>query len=304
MSPRARQAAIAVFFLLLVLGVWRMWRASDAAPLDVATEEPPVTLETTFPDSPAPVASPSASRPADTSVPPNLDKLERARRIRAEIKISLSGLYAAERAFFTEAGRYSTDFDVVGWMPTSQKLSAKVGFLYPYQPPLDEYRDRMDRFDTDQAVEASKTFEDPDSHMSYQDSAIGVSMRSLGSYCETNCTADANGFEAIAAANLDDDDELDVWRINDRKELVHLFDDLEGRPPLNARGERIPSLPEDAGGDDEDIPLPPSPDQMPLAPPEMGQPPPEMGPPGFPQPDEFMPSEDVEPAPESGEPSE
>ncbi|MBX3019572.1 MAG: hypothetical protein KF767_16915 [Bdellovibrionaceae bacterium] len=296
MSPRTRQAVVAVFFLLLVLGVWRMWRASDAPAPEVATEEPPVTLETTFPETPAPVASPSATRPADTSVPPNLDRLERARRIRSEIKISLSGLYAAERAFYSESGRYSTDFDVVGWMPTSQKLSAKVGFLYPYQPSPDEYRDRMDRFDTDQAVEASKTFEDPDSHMSYQDSAIRVSMRSLGSYCEMNCTADANGFEAIAAANLDDDDELDVWRINDRKELVHLFDDLEGRPPLDARGEKFPSLPEDPVGDDEDIPLPPSPDQMPLAPPEMG-------PPGEPQPDEFMPPEELEPTPESGEPS-
>lgn len=299
MSPGARRAGIAALLILIVFFAWRWLTPAPTPPPEIAEEAPELELTETTPVAPTPKATPKPTPPVDLSVPPNLEKNERARRIRSEIKVSLSGLYAAEKAFFSESGRYSTDFDVVGWMPTSQKLSAKVGFLYPYQPPQDEFRDRMDRYDTDQAVEASKSFEDPDSYLTYQDSALRVTLQNLSSYCEMNCTADARGFEAIAAANLDDDDELDIWRINDKKELVHLFDDVEGRVPLTQKPEIIPASPEDSfepansaepPGADENSPLPPV--DLPT----------EMGPPGGPQPDEVMPSEEVDATPEDAGP--
>lgn len=296
MSPRVRRGVIGALLLLLIVLVFRAWRAPEPEPVPAAVPAPETPAAPVVEATPSPTPRPAA--PLAPGVPADLDRDERARRIRTEIKISLSGLYAAERAFFAEAGRYSTDFDVVGWMPTSQKLSAKVGFLYPYQPPPDEYRDRMDRFDTDQIVEASKTYEDPESHMSYQDSAARVSLRSLGSYCEMNCTADATSFEAVAAANLDDDDELDVWRINDRKELVHLFDDLAGGPPL-ATGTPPPSsiIDDDPGDMTDDVPPPPTDDQLPLGPP--GE---EAGP--FVPPGGTMPPEELEPEPAPDAPSE
>lgn len=253
MTSQNRKWAMAIV-LLFVLGIgWKLLPAPDAGPPAPPPDEPELSLTETTTNAGAVARSAPRFMPGAPSleIAVGASPLEKAMRIRSEMKLSLSGIYAAQRAFFTESGRYTTDFDVMGWMPTVQKLSAKVGFLYPFQPPQDEFNDRPDRFDTDQLVESSLSYEDPDSHFSYAESATDVSMRSLGSFCEASCSADANHFEVIAAANLDDDEELDVWRINDRKELTHVFDDLAGTA---IPGEIMPEEPVE--------PYPPEPSEL------------------------------------------
>lgn len=56
--------------------------------------------------------------------------------------------------------------------------------------------------------------------------AQGIVLEKARAYCRMGCSATSDKFEIIAAANLDQDEDLDLWTINERKEIVHTFDDL------------------------------------------------------------------------------
>lgn len=261
MSSRTQRFIVVGILVVTALWWWRQqhW---DSPPPPAARPDATIDVQAVTDVEPKPIRSQSSPTPAATAAEASDQTDEpgvspHARQIRGELKLVLSGIYSAEKAFFSEAGRFSTDFDVLGWMPLARELKVKAGFLYPYSPPPDEFRDRGDRFDTDQLVEASQVYDDPQSRMVYAETARKVSLRTLGSYCEMNCTADAKGFEVIAAANLDEDDDLEIWRINDRKELVQVFDDVKGiAPPPRPSGSTGGETDADSDTFDEG-PLPP-----------------------------------------------
>lgn len=245
-----RPWGIALFIVILILwGTWRALQTTDSAPPDATSELALNKSDTALPKMPVIESTPkpiAPSRPqVQPGVPPDPEKTPTpptaSERIRTDMKMSLSSIYSAEKAFYAEAGRYSTDFDVIGWMPVEQILTAKVGFLDPFATETDEYADRSDRLDTDQLVEASQSFDEIAMRYTYAESATRVNIRSLYSYCEQGCTANREQFEVIAAANLDEDDDLDIWRINERKELVHVSDDLPAEPQPNEPRPQTPS---------------------------------------------------------------
>jgi hypothetical protein len=57
------------------------------------------------------------------------------------------------------------------------------------------------------------------------DSHAQVAVRDLERHCRRGCTASRDRFEMVAAFNLDADPTLDVWIINESKELIHIVDD-------------------------------------------------------------------------------
>lgn len=128
---------------------------------------------------------------------------QKIQQIRIKIKSTLAAIYTSEAAYFAEYNRYSVDFKEMGFYVdlNNSNLDFKFGFSDS---------------DSDQFIEANQ----------YSALAKDFKLQDVRKFCKADCTIRAGGFEAIIATNLDDDDDLDVWTINEKKELEHVFDDL------------------------------------------------------------------------------
>lgn len=185
------------------------------------------------------IGTPSALPPASSTesalstaiptkpAPPPPRRLSEAEitKLRSQAKIGLAANYAAQKSFFAEYGRYTTDLYAVGWMPEENPLPYKAGFLQPAQPANLPANEDPRRLDTDALLR------DPESPARsgrlYTPSAEAISLADLSGYCKLGCTASERSFELLVAFNLDDDATLDVWRITDKKELEQVVDDTK-----------------------------------------------------------------------------
>jgi hypothetical protein len=168
--------------------------------------------------SPVVPASPTHSPPLSGNLSENsfapLNPAEIA-AARVEMKITLSALYGAQKSFYAEYGRYSTDLNAVGYSPQEKERMSRAGFLRPFRPEgLAGSEDpsflSLDQFNPQQ--------------FKFSRSAKGLSMPNLSNYCRQGCSADEAQFEIIAAAQFSPGAEPDVWVINQNKELVHVND--------------------------------------------------------------------------------
>lgn len=128
---------------------------------------------------------------------------EKIKQVRIKMKSSLSSAYVAEQAYFAEFEKYSVDFKEMGFYLdlNNQALDFKFGF--------------MDS-DSDKFIEANQ----------YSSLSKDIKLQDARKFCKAECTIRNDGFEVMSATNLDNDDDLDVWTINQNKELEHVFDDL------------------------------------------------------------------------------
>ncbi len=170
------------------------------------------------------VGSPPPWAPPASASPSVVLSEEQIIERRAQLKASLAGLYTAQRAFHAEFDRYSTDLKALGWSPASPDLPAYIGFMRAFDHasevnlPDGEVPGRLS---TDAFVGSTS---DADRPYRY-DSHSQIAVRELERHCRRGCTASRDRFELISAFNLDADPTLDVWIINESKELVHVVDD-------------------------------------------------------------------------------
>ena len=134
----------------------------------------------------------------------------------SEARTNLGAIYVAQTAYFSDANTYASGpnaFDLMNWSPAGQTR-------YAY-------------FSGDQII-LNKLPGVPEEIRSGEVWPIHIKPR-----------ATENGFIALAVGNWDNDDFLDVWMINDNKELIHLLEDGEnlnreeilfGHPSFYARG--------------------------------------------------------------------
>lgn len=138
--------------------------------------------------------------------------------IRAQTKSTLRIVFIGEYAFFKKHNRYTTDLKAIGYEPLEgTKFHQKFGFLDAFNSSQTITNESTDRKNSDVYIKAG---------VEYAPQAQGVSLEKARAYCRMGCGATADKFEAMAAANLDQDEDLDLWIINERKEIVHVFDDL------------------------------------------------------------------------------
>jgi type IV pilus assembly protein PilA len=116
---------------------------------------------------------------------PNFLKFQ-ARAKQSEAKVSLKSLYTAEKAFFAENGRFATTFAMAGWQPEASRR-------YTY-------------FLGDDVIAPT------------QGEAQGLPE-------EVETYAREQSFQAAAIGNLDSDDTVDVWIIDQENQLQQLSDD-------------------------------------------------------------------------------
>jgi type IV pilus assembly protein PilA len=110
-----------------------------------------------------------------------------AKTKRSEVTYNLGGIYTSETSYFGEAGEYTDDFHLLRWRPE--------GTIYYY------------------------TF-------TIGPNTLGRLVADNPEPAGVDAGADRVSFTASAWGNIDNDTEADVWRINDRKELVKQVDDI------------------------------------------------------------------------------
>lgn len=229
------------FFLSLPIFVllgWWLWPHSQSqSSLQPPSEEPAISSPDARP-APKQVSKPSEhserlpTRPPQKKTQHSLAKdqarplnPEEIAQARSEIKITLAAIYAGQKSFHSEYGRYSTDlFRGIGFMPEGKERWSKVGFLQPHSPrKLAEAEDPryldIDAYTNDPEIV-------PEQRPAYRNQGEKLSLADLSSHCRQGCTADQHGFEVMAAVTLVPGEPPEVWLINDKKELRQVQDGL------------------------------------------------------------------------------
>ena len=144
--------------------------------------------------------------------------------VRSEIKTSLASIYGAEKSFYSEFKRYSTDLKALGFFPDKKDRWSKMGFLTPFFPIRPDLKTEDPRIMDLDAL--ARTELDDSKRLAFKPTA-DFSMEDLQKYCQQGCTASEDQFEIIAGAILAEGNPPDVWVINEKKEIHQIQDGLK-----------------------------------------------------------------------------
>ncbi|MGZ3650153.1 MAG: hypothetical protein ACXVCS_02035 [Bdellovibrionota bacterium] len=216
---RLRRRALIIPLLALVgilLALYFLWKGKTSTenipPLELAVPAATSTATSATP-APAPAAARVAQKaPSDGHT---LTK-EEIGMIQSEARISLASLYSAEKSYFSEYNRYSTDFNQIGYSPEGDKtkqLHVRAGFLRAYEPEHPNKFERPDFMSNEEFVKMEKPW------VSYAPEAEKASLEDASRYCHEGCTASDHGFEIAVVSQING--QTDVWTINDRKMMIH-----------------------------------------------------------------------------------
>lgn len=146
--------------------------------------------------------------------------------LRSEAKLNLATIYTAQKSFFSEYQRYSTDLIYVGWAPNVARMNFKLGFLHQLRPKnlimSEGTAEDPSRMDSDEFLQTP--FSDSGDRYHYSKAAESISLFDYEKFCRQRCTADAESFEVLVVFPLGDSGRVDVWSITDKKELRQLWD--------------------------------------------------------------------------------
>ena len=133
-------------------------------------------------------------------------------------RADLDMIRQAEQSFQSRYGTYTTDLASLAVRP--KFVYYKVGFLTPasVSPEIPNHNPGIKDLDQLKATQKIKYAEET--------KLDAINFDSLVQFC-SDCTATKDTFKAIAAANLDADETLDVWTIDQAGNVTHIQDDLK-----------------------------------------------------------------------------
>ena len=142
----------------------------------------------------------------------------------SEAKTNLSGLFTAQKAFYGEFNVYSTDLVAVNWWPDGSPRYV-YGFAVPSTTNPEGFTGEHDpgrRTTIDSRVLDRKGFNDEKMQTLDGRRYTDADLQKF-----PQATATSSGFLAVAIGDVDADGEeaLDVWTIDDKKNLVVLQND-------------------------------------------------------------------------------
>ena len=130
-------------------------------------------------------------------------------------------MYEAQRQFFNENGHYTTDMKALRIFP--KKVMFAFGFTKPADFPKELARAGAEP-SVDNIVKLGEALK-LDFGYSTMTKVREISWSDLATVCP-DCTATETTYKVIAAANLDKDEQLDIWTIDQDGHIDHLKDDL------------------------------------------------------------------------------
>ncbi|MBS1970093.1 MAG: hypothetical protein JSU04_07280 [Bdellovibrionales bacterium] len=187
-------------------------QALPAVKASVSTTEKPIEITKSSAPSQAAAAQPAAATNDATGEMSE----EMRQKVYSEIKVQLSSLYTAEKAFYAEYNRYSSDLKTIGWLPDPGEMNIKVGFAEASVGEVNDGEDPEGRMDSDflQAISV------PDASYGYSKWAQGLSLKNLSGQCRNGCRASEHRFEIMAVSRTGPGGEPEVWVMNDDKEMI------------------------------------------------------------------------------------
>lgn len=229
----------AIITILIAIGLWLVLKPTNPKEPDAGSkvdqeietlanqpEPPPVEAPPTQAPQPSLSGTPATadSSPVVPIVKP-LNEQEIVER-RQSIRATLSGIYTAQKAYFAEYDRYSSDLGHIGYLPSEGTIKARFGFLEPYTPNGGLNSNEDPSRSSSDAFIALKD-DDGETVYQYDDYSRRASLAKYERYCDNRCTVSNDQFELISAVNLDNDETLDVWIIDSRKNIRHVVDDTK-----------------------------------------------------------------------------
>ena len=151
---------------------------------------------------------------------------------RSHAKFTLSNMYLALSSFHAEHGRYTSDLTLGDFKLTEGVQASKTGFINVFL--IDEnsrisgmsendespYRNNSDYF-------VISKYQQQKIQPFYTKEAEQIDFKDYEKFCKNKCSADENSFEIISIIPFDED-HVDVWIMNERKELIQVQDGLQG----------------------------------------------------------------------------
>lgn len=149
---------------------------------------------------------------------PNFQRFK-AKASQSEAKALLSMAYSGEKGFIAEWAVATTDLEAMGVaFDEGAKARYHIGFA---QPAVAQW----DTIGIEGPHDPSKS--DTEKLGRRLDTDLGAPFAELAAkYCP-DCTAVGESFKIVAIGNVDSDPDLDVWTIDQDRQLLHVEDDLK-----------------------------------------------------------------------------
>ncbi len=191
-----------------------------------ATPSPPVAAKT----SDSSVQQVAVAKDAKNFEEPRHLTPAEVAELRSQTRSFLSTVYTAQLAFHAEYDQFVTDIDAME-INRNPKLPFKAGFLEPSESLSEipaEAKVDSQRLSTDFVI-GEKASENEEGYH-YGPFVRDIDLSAYRQYCQQGCTANKDHFEILLATPLGNPDQVDVWLLNDRKELTLVKD---GTKPQN-----------------------------------------------------------------------
>jgi hypothetical protein len=154
-------------------------------------------------------------------------KERQTRALTQAVFVDLKMMADKQAAFHQVYGFYTTDLNAIGVTP--KMVIYKVGFVKASTHEFELHADKARELNLDPGVKDLDLLKKAIPKLKMEYSPLtrldAIDISSLASHCP-DCTATATGFKAMAAANLDEDADLDIWTIDEKGQMVHVVKDV------------------------------------------------------------------------------
>jgi hypothetical protein len=156
------------------------------------------------------------------------DELKKIENMRSEAKMSLAANYTALMSFHAEWDRYTTDLKSMGFAPYRSELIYKLGFIKQFQPSEVANQNTNEDFNSTKNLTTDAFIGEKESQSGkvyrYAPELNNINLDEYSKYCQRGCTATDKEFEILLVLPLLNSGKVDVWIINEKKEIIQVLD--------------------------------------------------------------------------------
>ena len=236
MQRNANYIGVAVIILLLLMSSWKYLNPPQKQPAAVEADSGGAVAEKDTDKNAAENLQPAitekkyeegAPKPKSEAKWSKEDLAEIQQR-RSNAKFALASGFTAQFAFHAEYERYTTDLKSLGFVPMQNELNYKMGFINQFHPAADDNQSTHEDWDSTKNL-TTDTFigeptDKPDQKFTYAPETNAINLHDYARYCERGCTASDQEFEMLVVFPLPHSDRVDVWIVNEKKEIQQVLD--------------------------------------------------------------------------------